>query len=261
MQFLIQLNRESVSNQFPLNYQYQLSNALECIFEQVDFSKISSFLGDDNAGIKYIPFTFSQLQLDHMEVEVSTGSLYHLGQKCTLDLRLLVNEDAVAYLKKLIMNQRFNFSFGESLVEYSIEAIEIVPPPVFKGIMTYSAVTPVFLADNSAKGTEFISPADSRYPDLFKSNLLKRFVGLIPELKNIKNLNQYCPEIEFLPISQVEEEDVVFNMYQMELIHLKGFKYDFKLKASPVLQEFGYYAGFGAQNSLGFGCVNIKNIN
>ncbi|SNS16331.1 CRISPR-associated endoribonuclease Cas6 [Belliella buryatensis] len=262
MQFLIKLERVSKANQFALNYQYELSAGIEGIFEQADFSILHSFLGDESLGVRYIPFTFSQLQFDLVESRDETGSFLHLGNEALLDLRILVDQSDVDYLQKLILGQRINFIYAQEAVEYRILGVEVVPPPVFKGVMTYSAVTPVFLIDNlSTGGSEFIEPADARYCELFKNDLLKRFSKVIPELKELKNLDKFCPEIEFHPISKVEEEEIVFNMYQLELVHLKGYKYDFKLKASPLLQEFGYYAGFGAQNSLGFGCVNVKNLN
>ncbi|GAB2634038.1 CRISPR-associated endoribonuclease Cas6 [Belliella aquatica] len=261
MQFLIKLKRESEASQFALNYQYQLSAALEGIFEQADFSKLQLFLNEKNEFVRYIPFTFSNLELDKIKIIKEKGSLIHQGDEATLDIRILLEEDATDYLFHLIHGKQISLHSGEDTVKYRICAIEVVPPPVFKGVMVYSAVTPVFLFDQSGLGgSEFISPTDSRYPELFKTDLLKRFASAIPELKSITKLDHYCPEIEFQPISQVEEEEIVFNMYQYELVHLKGFRYDFKLKASPLLQEFGYYAGFGAQNSLGFGCVNVKNL-
>lgn len=259
MQFLIKLKRESEASQFPLNYQYQLSAALESIFEQADFSKLHLFLNDKDEFVRYIPFTFSHLDLDKIKIIEEKGSLIHQGDEGTLDIRILIEDDAIDYLYHLILGKRIRFNSGDDMVEYRIDDIEVIPPPVFKGEMVYSAVTPVFLYDQSQSGGfEFISPSHERYPELFKTDLLKRFASVIPELKSITELDQYCPEIEFQPISQVEEEEIVFNMYQYELVHLKGFRYDFKLKASPLLQEFGYYAGFGAQNSLGFGCVNVK---
>lgn len=261
MQFLIKLKRESEASQFALNYQYQLSAALEGIFEQADFSKLQLFLNEKDEYIRYIPFTFSNLVLDKTEVIEEKGSIIHVGDEATLDIRILLEDDATDYLYQLIQGQIIRLNSGEATVEYRVCAVEVVPPPIFLGEMVYSAVTPVFLFDQSQSGgSEFISPSDARYPELFKTDLLKRFASAIPELSSITNIDHYCPEIEFQPISQVEEEEIVFNMYQYELVHLKGFRYDFKLKASPLLQEFGYYAGFGAQNSLGFGCVNVKSL-
>ncbi|AFL85709.1 CRISPR-associated endoribonuclease Cas6 [Belliella baltica DSM 15883] len=259
MQFLIKLKRESEACQFALNYQYQLSAALEGILEKADFSKLHLFLNDKEEFVRYIPFTFSHLDLDQIKIIEEKGSLVHLGEEGTLDIRILLEDDAIDYLYQLIYGKSIRFNSGESFVDYKIVDLEVIPPPVFKSEMVYSAVTPVFLYDQSQSGGfEFISPSHDRYSELFKNDLLKRFVSVIPELKSITELEKYCPEIEFQPISQAEEEEIVLNMYQYELVHLKGFKYDFKLKASPLLQEFGYYAGFGAQNSLGFGCVNVK---
>ncbi|MFN3801293.1 CRISPR-associated endoribonuclease Cas6 [Belliella pelovolcani] len=262
MQFLIKLERVSKANHFAINYQYELSAGLEGIFEQADFSILHNFLGDESLGVRYIPFTFSQIQFDSIDSLEESSSFFHLGKNAQLDLRLLVDHGDVYYLQQLILGQRINFTYAQQIAEYRIESVEVVPPPTFNGVMTYSTITPVFLIDNlSTGGSEFIEPSDERYCELFKADLLKRFSKVIPELKELKNLEHYCPEFEFQPISKIEEEEIVFNMYQLELVHLKGFKYDFKLKASPLLQEFGYYAGFGAQNSLGFGCVNVKNLN
>lgn len=42
-----------------------------------------------------------------------------------------------------------------------------------------------------------------------------------------------------------------------ETIEGIGYKFEFKVRASPILQELGYFGGFGSKNVLGFGCVEV----
>ena len=38
---------------------------------------------------------------------------------------------------------------------------------------------------------------------------------------------------------------------------LRGYLFDFKIKAPAEVIKLGYYAGFGEKNSLGFGCCEV----
>ncbi|MCH7408496.1 CRISPR-associated endoribonuclease Cas6 [Belliella sp. DSM 111904] len=260
MQLLVKLRRISNANRLAVNYQYQLSACLESIFEQADFEKIQDFVDGLKLNTNHIPFTFSQFSFDQLEACSDQEYIHHTGELATLDVRILVGTNVSDYLSELLLGQRLSFTFGKETVEYCVNKVETIKPPSFKGEMTYSAITPLFLTNQfgGSGDQQVISPMDERYSEVFKTNLLKRFSRLFPELRGLKDVSNCCPEIEFKPVSHIEEKELVFNLFDLELIELKGFQFDFKLKASPILQEFGYYAGFGAQSSLGFGCVEVK---
>ncbi|MCH7400298.1 CRISPR-associated endoribonuclease Cas6 [Belliella kenyensis] len=256
MQLLINLKRISSHNRLAVNYQYQLSNCLDCIFEQAAVELISNHSEHQKVNQKKFPFTFSELTFDQLYACKDQFFMHHQGESATLEVRIWDGISIRDYLIDLFQDQRISFSFGNEVVEYHVTSVNTIRPPKFKAEMNYSAITPLFLTKQVENiGMDIISPGDAAYSEVFKTNLLKRFTIQFPELKGLKDLKNCCPEMDFVPTSQAIEQERVFNMYDLDLIHLTGFKFDFKLKASPILQEFGYYAGFGAQSSLGFGCV------
>ncbi|MCH7412266.1 hypothetical protein MM213_02125 [Belliella sp. R4-6] len=261
MQFLIKLKRGSSNNKISRSYQYQLSAALENILEQADKSSMQSIYGDQACSKRFYPFTFSNLDFDFFLEDIESELFTHIGENASLDMRILVDSSTCDYIVDLLKGQRINFVSSNEIVEYSIHDLEEIPKVDFKDEMIYKAVTPVFLVNKTDKGEmDYVSPNDIKYAGLFKNQLLKKFSSFFPELKKLQKLEDYCPEIVFEPISEIQKRGVVFNDFETDPIKLTAYQYDFKLIASPLLQELGYYGGFGTQNSLGFGCVSVKNL-
>ncbi|WP_241274646.1 CRISPR-associated endoribonuclease Cas6 [Belliella calami] len=259
---MIKLKKESKGNKISQAYQYQLSAALENILEQADKNSMKSIYGVKSDTQRFFPFTFSNLNFDYFEEDQEKMELTHFGDIAWLDLRILIDQSTISYLTDLLKGQRISFVYSGEVVDYSLCEINEVPQMVFKDEMVYKTVTPVFLANKTSSGEmEYILPSEEKYAILFKKQLLKRFSSFFPELKKIQKIEDFCPEIKFEPISKIEEKGVIFKDFENEPIALTAYQYEFKLKASPLLQELGYYGGFGTQNALGFGCVAVKISN
>ncbi|MFD2036217.1 CRISPR-associated endoribonuclease Cas6 [Belliella marina] len=260
MQFLVKLKRGSTANIFPQTYQFQLSTALEKMLKGADMDSMLDIYGNQNNSRRVYPFTFSNLNFDYFKNDTTHETITHIGDIACLDLRILVDDSTVDYVHHLLVGQKIGFVGTEGNVEYTIVELNEIPKLDFKEEMVYKTVSPLYLVNDINTGEkEYISPDDNRYSMMFKKNLLKRFSSFFPELESIQHVEDYCPEIKFETLSNIQENDVVFQNNRGESTRFTAYNFDFKLRASPILQELGYYGGFGAQNMLGFGCVAIKS--
>ncbi|ERM81493.1 hypothetical protein P872_10255 [Rhodonellum psychrophilum GCM71 = DSM 17998] len=260
MQFLLQLQRIGKSGFLPLNYQYELSSAIYKVLEQADaeYSQFLHFEGYQYENKHYKPFTFSLLKFDNFIIHPEFNRLEHTGTNVTLDIRFAVDRAAEGFIRGLFLNQKIGLGDKLSQVDYEVVRIEAAAPVYFSDEMQYSCLSPVFLsAVRKDGGADYLSPEDERYSCVFKTNLLRRFLSFHPEVVGLKDLDSYCPEISFSLIGKPKKKGITLKSFSEKPIKVIGYQFDFKLKASPILQELGYYGGFGSKNAMGFGCVGV----
>ncbi len=82
-------------------------------------------------------------------------------------------------------------------------------------------------------------------------------MNYLPQIQGLKDLDNYCPEIRFELMNEPQKRGIIMQTQFDETIEGIGYKFEFKVRASPILQELGYFGGFGSKNVLGFGCVEV----
>lgn len=261
MQFLLYLKRLGQKDHLPLNYQYELSSTIYQILRQADtdFGQLLHSEGYDFENNHYKPFTFSSLNFDRFLLHPESDGLQHTGTHATLDIRFAVDRAGEGFVRTLFLNQRI-IALGDKLsqVDYEITGIELGAPVYFQEEMHFSSLSPICLSAVRQDGAaDYLSPYDERYPSVFKTNLLSRFLSFHPEIVGLKELDSYCPEIKFELTSMPKKKVINLITQSDNPVKVNGYQYDFKFKASPILQELGYYGGFGSKNAMGFGCVGV----
>ena len=256
MQFLVHLHKMGNNNFLPLNYQYELSSAIYRIFEEAD-PVYSHFLHQEGYAFrnkKYKPFTFSFLTFDRYKIPKGHNRIEHTGENAVLDIRFAIDRAAEGFIKGLFLNQRLSIGDRISQVDYEIHRAKRVD---FKEEMTYSCLSPVFLScSREDGGADYLSPDDVRFKPVFENNLIQRLMSFDTSL-SFKELEADYPKMEFELKSRPKKKGITLKALEDNPIKVIGYQFDFLLRAPVIIQELGYYGGFGSKNALGFGCVEV----
>lgn len=259
MQFLVHLNKMGNNNFLPLNYQYELSSAIYRIFEEAD-PVYSHFLHQEGYAFrnkKYKPFTFSFLTFDRYKIPKGHNRIEHTGKNAILDIRFAIDRAAEGFIKGLFLNQRLSIGDRISQVDYEIHQIHGAKRVDFKEEMTYSCLSPVFLScSREDGGADYLSPDDVRFKPVFENNLIQRLMSFDTSL-SFKELEADYPKMEFELKSRPKKKGITLKALEDNPIKVIGYQFDFLLRAPVIIQELGYYGGFGSKNALGFGCVEV----
>ena len=260
MQFLVHLHKMGNNNFLPLNYQYELSSAIYRIFEEAD-PVYCHFLHQEGYAFrnkKYKPFTFSFLTFDRYKIPKGHNRIEHTGKNAVLDIRFAIDRAAEGFIKGLFLNQRLSIGDRISQVDYEIHQIHGAKRVDFKEEMTYSCLSPVFLScSREDGGANYLSPDDVRFKPVFENNLIQRLMSFDTSL-SFKELEADYPMMEFELKSRPKKKGITLKALEDNPIKVIGYQFDFLLRAPAIIQELGYYGGFGSKNALGFGCVKLK---
>lgn len=253
MQFKIILNKKK-GGILPVNYRYDFYTAVsDLIVKVVDHYPVADPLDFRRRVAK--SFTFSNLNFDSYEIHHRQEVIAHRGKEVSLEIRFLIEDEEKTLIEKALQGQKI--TLGKT--NYQIVTVQAVPPIDFQDVMVYRCKCPISLASSCPSGdTCFLSPRDESFKNFLKIDLIKRLLQCSPEVSdfNEDDLDQYCPEFQFELLSEPKEKG--FNVKANDAFQsVVGYQFDFQLKASPVLHEIGFYKGFGLQQSMGLGFVEV----
>ncbi|WGI17898.1 CRISPR-associated endoribonuclease Cas6 [Methanonatronarchaeum sp. AMET-Sl] len=145
--------------------------------------------------------------------------------------------------------QEPEFNLGET--SFLVKSIEIIDERKIPSKCVLKTISPIYVKtkreiDGEIKDWD-LYPKDGKFYENLHKNLVSKF----------KEYHGREPENDFFDITEV--------------IHFKGRRYTiagdnrrcsemkFKIEGSEELLNFGYQAGFGEKNAMGFGCVEVSN--
>lgn len=258
MQFILDLLIKGRPGEFlSTNYQYELSAAISNILNNV--APNDRWLlrndGPDACTSVFKPFTYGELKLDDRTGYPGRDTRWPIGRSATLDIRFVGDHITEELIRRVFINQWIDLGEGIKQMSFQIIDVRAMEPIVFDAEVIYRSITPIYLptqasTDVSSKGCPFHR--------LIKVSLLQRLLSFQPGFPALKNkLDQYCPDIQLKLLNEPKKATVTFKNSAQCPVQVMGYYFDFKLRASPVLHELGYYGGFGNKNWLGLGCVDV----
>ncbi len=161
------------------------------------------------------------------------------------------------YYKKSQIIEAFyehHFVLGAVKCEYTVINIAQVPTPHIKRKMKYRCVTPIYLPMNILSREsiqhKFLEPFQKEYEHKFVQKLVsKRFI-LNKEDFEIDEWE----EPDFSLVQQPEQIEVEAPQQKTKAY---AYKFSFEAYLPVELQTIGYFSGFGEQNHMGFGMVEV----
>lgn len=251
-------------NMMPLNYQYELSN---WIFKTIHYGdkqfitwlQKNGYLADNK---KFKFFTFSGINIP--QYKLLDDRLFVNSEKVSFLLTFQVDSTIENYVIGLFRNQRFSIGDKKSAVTYQVKYVEKLTDPEFRNEMNFKTLTPVLISkpseDPENEKPVYLLPESLEYQKLFFGQLNRKYIATLgaQKTKTDKPLFSHSGETKLELLSIPKSRLVKIKADTPEEHMLKGYIYEFKIKAPVHLIKIGYQSGFGELNNLGFGCVNTK---
>ncbi len=241
-----------------LNNRYELSAILYNIIERAD-AEFSAWLHDKGYaadGRNFKLFTFGWL--DAYPYLQGDGFQITREGKVTWELSFCVDKIIENFVAGLFREASFEFKAGfQEKVNFRIENVEILPPPVFTETMRYSTITPILIGkkNENSKHETYLSPLDEGFEEIFLHNLRGK-------VKATQGDAFEDAEVSFRLLSPPDMvRKKAFTIYKQGIAPMKYIPYlfDFEINMPVSWQHILYFAGGGQDNALGIGmCKNIR---
>lgn len=241
----------------PINYQYLISSWIYSVLykSNKEFATWLHTRGYRLDSKKYKNFCFSMLQPNQYKIYAKEKVLELIHGPTELIVSFNLTEGMQHMMEGLFSDNQMELRSGHFRMTGMVSKVNIQPRPFFSNEMRFNALTPICISVNQ-KGNEYadyLHPRDERYAECFASNLVDKanaFYGY-------KEFNTSQVEFALLP----ENKNIRSKLWRIKGIDIKGYLFQFELKAPSELIELGFYSGFGVQNSsLGMGMVEVKSI-
>lgn len=158
-----------------------------------------------------------------------------------------------SFAEGLLLEPEFFLGNNENKSSFIIEKIEVLPLVQFSNTCTFRTLSPIYLKtlrNQEDRLVEFdLYPKDSK----FHENLHKNLVARYEEFYGLK-IDKDFFEIINIPNFKPKRVQIEDNYRRCSLM-------DLYLSANPKILQFAYDAGLGEKNAMGFGCVDVLEVN
>jgi len=264
MRFKIHLNRTGRNNLLPINYQYELSS---WIYKTLHFGnpEFSEWIHSEGYLIgkkQFKLFTFSHLNFPDKGYTIlkEKERLRVNSPNCHFYISMMMSDAAQNFILGLFKNQRFGLGDKQSLVDFEVGTIERIADPEFENTAQFRAISPIFVSKGggllpSGKLRQiYLGPEDEGYKHLLLENLTNKWLA-IQKIKGFGAEQMDFSQFEFNLLSKPRTKLIKIKADTAAQTKLKGYLYDFELKAPKQLIEIAYNTGIGGLGSQGFGCL------
>lgn len=250
-------------NILPINYPYYISAWIYNTIYAGDsgFSHWLHEQGYSYENKRFKLFTFSKLFIqprwkqDGDRLKIFSG-------KAALQLSFYVDKAVEHFIIGLFQNLHFKLGDHKSKAMFEVLTVERLPDPAFGDRAVFKCLSPLCLSRSSDERgqPEYLAPDFPDYPRYFFDNLLYKYLaagageGPIDSLRKQMSAQQPLA-IEIL--SEPKSSLVKIKADTPQETFVRGYAYRLKITAPAELIAFGYQAGFGEKNSLGFGFCDL----
>lgn len=139
----------------------------------------------------------------------------------------------------------------------NIDRVEALAEPEFTREMSFACLSPIVVTRSEGPGeyAHFCTNEDPDFSERIKSNLIRKYeivYGHTPEDTGF--------EMRFDPDYILHHGGRVTKLVDVRGTQIRGVFAPFRTYGSPELVKIGYQCGFGERGSMGFGCVEARNI-
>lgn len=268
----------------PLSYQYELSSWIYKVIEKSD-SGFSAFLHQQGYVAKdkrFKFFTFSNLEVNNYRIVALKGealkalkALKNLkgedpkdrmlirSREISLVLSFLVDKAAEHLIMGLFKDQELRIGDKFSGVPLRVATVEMLKIPEFHSKMRLRTQSPLLVSkpqEDNPSMHDYLHPADADYSDYFLRNLLDKQKAAFEH--NLFGGKLFAPSFSFRLLSERPKSRLIkIKAHTAAETEIRGYLFDFELEADPALLRLGYLGGFGGENAMGFGCVELLSEN
>jgi len=263
--------------QLPFDYQYPLSAWIYKTFNVGD-SEFAEWLhqhGYTNGKHHYKMFTFSWLDIPNVKPDKQNQCLVINSPEVYLQFSLPMADAAETFIKGLFQHQECRLGDRNVRADFRVSSVEKLSERELGTEATFRCLSPICLSAPKEKHdklyAQYMSPDDEGYTQQFFNNLVHRYQTFcqyleedrppgFPKPWKSENGEEEAAEapFDFQLLNRPKSKLVTVKAGTRNETRVRGYQFDFKLKAPAELLQFGYEAGFGEKGSLGFGCAAVK---
>ena len=250
-------------NKLPFNYQYPLSSWIYRTLGNAN-AEYASWLHDK--GYKYHNhffklFTFSGLNIPKFKADGDRMLLQ--SDSISLEISFFADEAVRYFIQGLFVNQELALGDKISRVELKVTDVLFEPEPELDTDSVFSCLSPICVSEasmvNGKMRAKYLSPNDEGYETLFYNTLIRKYLSTKEAAVDtgqdqVNSLREQC---KLQVLSDVKHRLVTIKQGTPEETKIKGYLFDFRMKAPEELIRFAYDAGVGEKGSGGFGMVKI----
>jgi CRISPR-associated endoribonuclease Cas6 len=252
----------------PFNYQYALSSWIYGIFAKSD-KEFAGFLHSKGyrleTGKSFKLFSFSRLQFpkNTWKTIPKSDRMEIFARKAYLNVSFHLPETAQHFILGLFQEQNAVIGDKISKIEMKVGTVEVVRQPQLKdGTFKLKTQSPLVITslNDKKKYEDYLSPVQDEYKRLFVKNILDKYAAAC-RFDGTENKGFTTKDVGFTCLTENPGSVLQrIKAYTPEETQVRGYMFDFEMKAPKEILEVGLNAGFGAMSSLGFGFCEVGKI-
>ena len=252
----LHVDKKAFGNILPLNYQYELSAFIYKAIAQAD-RDYSLWLHENGFklfGRPFKLFAFSNLLIPQYKIDKEHGRIRIECDRIEWLVSFLPETSTEKFAFGLFSEQVFQIGDRKSAVQFRIERIELIPTPVFQSTMEFRTLSPVCIPfkGEGERYPTYLSPEAPEASGIILNNLQSKYHTFYGK--------PYEKEFDFRfeVTSRPKPKLITIKTGTPEASNIRGFMFDFRMKAPEELMRIVLDAGLCEKNSMGFGMVEVE---
>ena len=254
-------NFKAFGRRMPINYMYELSAAVYRILASGS-EKYAEWLHENGfqleSGKAFKLFTFSWLYPEKYRILRQSGQIELQSDKVKWLISFLPEKSTQRFVEGLFQKRMFEVGNRQSVVQFQVNSIEMLPPPVFTDAMTFEALSPIMVSQRLDDGRdrypqtaeEFTN--DSWVRERLLHNLLDKYESFFGRSFEGE------PFFKLMTMSEPKSSLVTIKPGTPQETKVRGFLCKLALHCPAELMRVAYESGLGEGNSQGFGCLGVE---
>jgi CRISPR-associated endoribonuclease Cas6 len=245
----------SKSNVMPLCHQKNLTAAVFNTFSNIEKDFMYSEDANlDNFQEKHIKLlNFSKILFPFGGWRVEGDRILLLCDTVQLVVNIDLKNATEEFLKGIILLQKLSVFDKTSQVDFMISHVNFTYEHAKTETLEMKTLSPMVITKKNQYGNDvFLSPKSEEYQKYLLINLMEKYYNLNKTLPN--DWKHYPYEFE-VTSTEIKQRGIYTDISHEEVVI--GHEFSFKLRAPKELLEIGLTTGFGKQNWMGFGCVQL----
>lgn len=245
----------------PFNYQYAVSSWVYRVLSSGD-AQFAQHLhdrgyGEGNQRFKF--FSFGLLQSRPFELKPQIQAMELQGNQAEMILSFYLDQAFSHFVLGLFADQELYLRAGaEEVLVLRSREVTILPSQDFTAMRywRFRALTPITVshrATEEQRYATYLVPNDAMYKHIFLQNCLHKYHAM-QDLLSLPKIIESDLDLEILT-AQPKAKLLTLKPGTSAETQVKGYLFDFAMKAPKPLLDLCYYGGFGEKSSMGFGFV------
>lgn len=257
----LRVNRNAFGRKLPLNYQYELSAVIYRIMASGN-EAYAEWLHENGfqleSGKTFKLFTFSQLKPEKYRILRQSSQIELQSDTIECYISFLPEKSTQRFIEGLFQNQVFEVGNKESVVQFQVESIQMLPSPEFTETMTFETLSPITVSQRLEDGRDAYPQSAEEFSNApwVRERLLQNLLDKYEAFYS-KPYEGEC-FFDMMTLTEPKSSLITIKAGTSQETKVRGFKCRLALHCPAELMRIAYESGLGEGNSQGFGCLGVK---